>query len=159
MTAPSQPSADVKQGIDLLLNQLLPTVIGKLKALEQRTADLEKELEALKSAPKPAPRKRVKKEKTEAPAERVEFKITPEQEQAIREMYQQTAGVPIQTLEILTDADGNNLTVNTDAVTTETVDRIKNLIAENPAATPQDIAVNLKLPTVVVCFVIVMFGL
>lgn len=164
----SQVPADVKQGIDLLLNQLLPTVVTKIRTLEAEVAALKSELETLKAAPAPAPkRKRTTKKGNpdgsvvEKPSKdgKVDFAISPEQDAAIRELYQQTVGVPLENMEILTDADGNNLTVNFAPVTVEVVDEIKKVMNENPAATPQDVSLATKQPAIVVCFVIVMFGL
>lgn len=62
-------------------------------------------------------------------------------------------------MEVLTDEDGTNLTVNTSPVTTDIVDSIKKMLDENPAATVQDLCVALKQPAIVVCFVMVMFNL
>ena len=135
----SQVPADVKQGIDLLLNQLLPTVVTKIKTLETEVAALKSELETLKAAPAPAPkRKRTTKKGNpdgsvvEKPSKdgKVDFAITSEQDAAIRELYQQTVGVPLENMEILTDADGNNLTVNFAPVTVEVVDVIAFLLPD-----------------------------
>lgn len=144
--------SDTSNGMDLLLNKLLPMVVQRLKALEEKVAALE--------APKP---KRVRTKKVEVAkpdnSKRKTYPVTPEQVQKIHELYQSSVGVDFENMEVLTDEDGTNLTVNEAPITSALVDSIKKLVDEKPAATVQDICLELKQPAIAVCFVMVMFNL
>lgn len=178
-------SNDVKNGMDLLMTKLLPMVIEKLKNAEAKIAELETKVEALTAKPK---RTRTKKavvagevgptgpcgqagtpdfgDPADTPpvvktdnSNKKPFALTDEQLLKIHDLYQHSLGVDFDNVEVLTDEDGNNLTVNDSPVTTEIVDSIKQLLDANPAATVQDVCNELKQPCIVVCFVMVMFNL
>lgn len=151
-------SNDVKSGMDLLMTKLLPMVIEKLKNAEAKIAELETKVDALANKPKRVRTKKGEIAKTDKSNKKT-YPVTAEQVQKIHELYQHSLGIDFDSMEVLTDEDGNNLTVNDSPVTTAIVDSIKQFLDANPAATVQDVCNELKQPCIVVCFVMVMFNL
>lgn len=142
---------DVKNGMALLMNKLLPMVIENIKAQEKRIAALESKLESAESKPK-----RTRKKKEAAPAEPCEQDA---KSAKVCELYTLATGDEMESLAIGTSSDGAAMLVNGVRVDADTIEQIKTVCSENPAATPQDISDALQIPLIAVCYVMVMFNL
>lgn len=149
-------SDDVKNGMKLLMETLLPMVINKLKAQEQRIADLEAKLEATVNKPK---RTRKKKSEADGATATAETASVPEDVSLIERLYEMSTGTKLDSVTIGTSSDGAAMTINGEVVTSDTMRAVQDAFAEYPTATVPDVANALNLSVLVVCYVAVTFKL
>lgn len=148
--------SDTSNGMDLLLTKLLPMVIQRLKALEDKVAALE--------APKPK-RTRKKSSSGSAPAASTNLPsnignvIGTEEGQKIARLYEMSTGMKLESLSIETSTDGSCFVVNKEVVSPDVMRNIQDIVANNPAATAIDIAAATNQSVLVVCYVMVTFQL
>lgn len=162
--------SDTSKGMELLLHTLLPSIIGKLKAVEADMGAVKERLAALEqaaSAPKPK-RTRKKKEEPEAPVtEQAEsttdyeaqlahtpLDLPKEVAEGIYSLYELSTGDRLQNLTTYTDTAGNPY-VNAVQISDELYGEAVKIIRENPAATPYDVARELKVPVIAACYIMV----
>ena len=142
-------SNDVANGMGLLLNKLLPTIIQRLKALEAK-------VEALSN--KPEVKKRTRKPKKEAQVPAVfnpDGILIEDQFNRVTELHRTHIGQELLRLDVF-ELDDKTLTVNDAKLLKTQVHAVAEIMEQYPAATAADIASELKIHPSSACVAMVL---